>query len=169
MTGAPRRALFVVGMHRSGTSALTGVLQLLGVELGGNLLPARAGVNDKGFFEHEDIYRLHNGLLEALGSAWDDVAPLPPQWLAAPETRRIREELAQIVRRDFGATPLWGLKDPRLCRTLPLWLDLLAELGVDSRAVAVERNGDVLKRAQLASVELAAGDRLEIVRFVQGG
>jgi thiamine biosynthesis protein ThiS len=48
-------------------------------------------------------------------------------------------------------------------------LDLLAELGVDARAVAVERNGDVLKRAQLADVELAAGDRLEIVRFVQGG
>jgi sulfur carrier protein len=48
-------------------------------------------------------------------------------------------------------------------------LDLLAELGLDARAVAVERNGDVLKRAQLGEVELAAGDRLEIVRFVQGG
>jgi len=47
--------------------------------------------------------------------------------------------------------------------------DLLAELGLDPRAVAVERNGEVLRRAALAEVELAAGDRLEIVRFVQGG
>ena len=48
-------------------------------------------------------------------------------------------------------------------------LDLLGHLGLDARAVAVERNGDVLRRARLAEVELAAGDRLEIVRFVQGG
>jgi len=47
--------------------------------------------------------------------------------------------------------------------------DLLAELGLDPRTVAVERNGDVLRRATLAEVELAAGDQLEIVRFVQGG
>jgi thiamine biosynthesis protein ThiS len=47
--------------------------------------------------------------------------------------------------------------------------DLLATLGLDPRTVAVERNGDVLRRAALGVVELAPGDRLEIVRFVQGG
>jgi thiamine biosynthesis protein ThiS len=48
-------------------------------------------------------------------------------------------------------------------------LDLLAELTLDPRAVAVERNGEVLRRAELPAVELQPGDRLEIVRFVQGG
>ena len=48
-------------------------------------------------------------------------------------------------------------------------LDLLASLSLDPRAVAVERNGEVLRRAQLGDVELRAGDRLEIVSFVQGG
>lgn len=48
-------------------------------------------------------------------------------------------------------------------------LDLLASLSLDSRAVAVEKNGEVLRRAQLSEVELQPGDRLEIVRFVQGG
>jgi thiamine biosynthesis protein ThiS len=47
--------------------------------------------------------------------------------------------------------------------------DLLAELGLDARTVAVERNGEVLRRATLGEVVLDAGDRLEIVRFVQGG
>lgn len=47
--------------------------------------------------------------------------------------------------------------------------DLLAELGLDPQTVAVERNGDVLRRATLGEVELADGDALEIVRFVQGG
>ena len=48
-------------------------------------------------------------------------------------------------------------------------LDLLDSLSLDPRAVAVEKNGEVLRRAQLGEVELQAGDRLEIVRFVQGG
>lgn len=48
-------------------------------------------------------------------------------------------------------------------------LDLLAALALDPRAVAVEKNGEVLRRAELGEVELQAGDRLEIVRFVQGG
>ena len=48
-------------------------------------------------------------------------------------------------------------------------LELLAALQLDPRTVAVERNGEVLRRAELGEVELRAGDRLEIVRFVQGG
>ena len=48
-------------------------------------------------------------------------------------------------------------------------LDLLAALELDPRTVAVEKNGDVLRRAAFAEVELQPGDRLEIVRFVQGG
>jgi len=48
-------------------------------------------------------------------------------------------------------------------------LDLLASLSLDPRAVAVEKNGEVLRRAQLGDVALQPGDRLEIVRFVQGG
>lgn len=45
----------------------------------------------------------------------------------------------------------------------------LAELDFDPHAVAVEYNGEILKRAAYAKTELADGDRLEIVRFVQGG
>lgn len=48
-------------------------------------------------------------------------------------------------------------------------LTLLGELELDPRTVAVERNGTVLKRADFAATELRSGDRLEIVRFVQGG
>ncbi len=47
--------------------------------------------------------------------------------------------------------------------------DLVAELDLETRRVAVERNRDVVPRAQHASTELAAGDRLEVVTFVGGG
>jgi thiamine biosynthesis protein ThiS len=48
-------------------------------------------------------------------------------------------------------------------------LDLLAELGRDPRTVAVERNGEIVRRPAYADTGLAAGDRVEVVGFVQGG
>ena len=47
--------------------------------------------------------------------------------------------------------------------------DLLAALGREPRLVAVERNGEIVPRGRWAETRLAAGDRLEIVQFVQGG
>jgi thiamine biosynthesis protein ThiS len=47
--------------------------------------------------------------------------------------------------------------------------DLLAELGRHPRMVAVEHNGAILPRDRYDATPLAAGDRLEIVGFVQGG
>jgi sulfur carrier protein len=48
-------------------------------------------------------------------------------------------------------------------------LDLVHGLGSDPRTVAVERNGEILPRANYQATCLAAGDRLEVVHFVQGG
>jgi thiamine biosynthesis protein ThiS len=48
-------------------------------------------------------------------------------------------------------------------------LDLVAKLGRDPRTVAIERNGELVPRAQFGAAALAAGDRLEVVHFVQGG
>jgi sulfur carrier protein len=48
-------------------------------------------------------------------------------------------------------------------------LDLLAGLGRDPRTVAVERNGEIVRRSDYGVTVLAAGDRLEVVHFVQGG
>jgi thiamine biosynthesis protein ThiS len=47
--------------------------------------------------------------------------------------------------------------------------DLVAALGRHPRTVAVERNGDLVPRARFAETPLEAGDRLEVVHFVQGG
>jgi thiamine biosynthesis protein ThiS len=48
-------------------------------------------------------------------------------------------------------------------------LDLLAGLGRDPRTVAVERNGEIVRRPDYGATVLAPGDRLEVVHFVQGG
>jgi thiamine biosynthesis protein ThiS len=48
-------------------------------------------------------------------------------------------------------------------------LALLASLGREPRLVAIEHNGDIVPRARFGEVELRAGDRVEVVQFVQGG
>lgn len=47
--------------------------------------------------------------------------------------------------------------------------DLLAQLGLGGKWVLVERNGEPVRRQELASTALAPGDRLELVRAVAGG
>ena len=48
-------------------------------------------------------------------------------------------------------------------------LDVVAGLDRDPRTVAVERNGEIVRRADYGATGLEAGDRLEVVHFVQGG
>lgn len=121
-------ALLVLGMHRSGTSALTGALGLLGVQLSENLFAPQRGVNDKGFFEHGDIGDTHDDILLELASRWDDILPLPENWWTEPALAAHQARLLRIVRRDFAKAQMWGIKDPRVCRLLPLWQALLERL-----------------------------------------
>lgn len=129
---APDRptAVLVLGMHRSGTSALTRVLNLLGVELGDDLLPAASGNNETGFWEHQAVVDLHGELMESLGTAWDDPRALPADWQIAAATGDIRARLVDQMSADFGKRSLWGVKDPRMCRFVPLWTGIADDLGV---------------------------------------
>ena len=58
---------------------------------------------------------------------------------------------------------------PREVPASPTIAELLAELGVEARRVAVALNRDVVPRARHAEVVVQPGDRLEIVQAVQGG
>jgi hypothetical protein len=127
-------------MHRSGTSALTGMAGLLGVAPGENLLPAVADVNPKGFWEHAEIVSIHNQLLDVFDSSWDDDRPLPDRWWRTSTAATFRMMLLAVLRRDFGGHSLWLVKDPRLCRLLPLWLEMFDELGCRPHFVISLRN-----------------------------
>ncbi len=119
-----RIAVFILGMHRSGTSALAGSLLRLGVTLGEELLPP-APDNPKGFFENQKILRVHDILLEQLNSAWYDIRPLPADWEQTPAASAARSALGAVVRDVFSETSLWGVKDPRLSRIFPIWRECL--------------------------------------------
>lgn len=140
MRPAGQTCIIVAGMHRSGTSAFTRVLNLLGADLPKRLMPPAPNNNENGFWEPARLVAVHDELLEAMGSAWDDPLPLPDHWLQSDAARQARQRLSEEVGEDFGSSRVFVLKDPRICRLLPLWLDLLDEQGIEPAVVIPVRN-----------------------------
>lgn len=137
---APRRALVVLGMHRSGTSALTRVLSLCGATLPKHLMPAVAGVNDLGFWESTAICAIHDALLTAVGSAWDDPSAFPTVWFQSAWAAAFKQCLLTALHDEYGVAPLIVIKDPRICRLVPLWLSVLEAYGAVPAFVIPVRN-----------------------------
>lgn len=133
-------ALIVLGMHRSGTSLLTGLLAQVGVQMGKSLYAPQKGVNEKGFWEHEDIVDTHDELLLALNSQWDDLLPLSDRWWESDTSQPFIAKLNNLVKRDFSSANIWALKDPRMCRLLPLWFPIFKAQQVKPSFIFMNRN-----------------------------
>jgi len=142
-------AVLVLGMHRSGTSAATGALARLGLHLGERLVPA-AEDNPSGYFEHADAVALNEALLDAMDRSWDDIRALPDGWLALPAADAARARIRTDMLPALSANAPWALKDPRLCRLLPLWRIVLEESGVRVAALLVVRHPDEVSASLLA-------------------
>ncbi len=124
-------ALFVVlGMHRSGTSALTRGLEVLGVELGDHLYGAIADNNAKGFFEDIELNELDQALLRKLGHDWHSLEPMQPDELCSPRATVLHAAALMFLRSRLQKHPLYGIKDPRVSRLLPFWQPVFTRLGV---------------------------------------
>lgn len=131
--------LLVLGMHRSGTSAITRVLNLLGVPLGRDLLQAQED-NSKGFWEHTQAVAINEKLLAALDRHWHDVREMPEGWMEHPAALQARGEIAALIRAELGSAGAWAVKDPRMCRLAPLWLSVIEQEGVQARAILMVRD-----------------------------
>ncbi|MHC5048661.1 MAG: glycosyltransferase, partial [Planctomycetota bacterium] len=145
--GSPPEALLILGMHRSGTSALARVVNLLGAHLGSRLLEPQTGVNEQGFWEHADVFSGHEALLADLDSAWYDVRPLPVNWEDGTAARRLEQNLDQLLESDFSAHPLIAVKDPRLCRFIAPWRRVLRQAGRRAKFVLMLRDPEEVVRS----------------------
>jgi hypothetical protein len=135
-----RTCIIVAGMHRSGTSATTRVINLLGADIASDLLPSIPGNNDRGFWESATTYSLHDQLFAALGSAWDDPYPLVDGWLETGAARAAKRAIADHIDQEFAGSKMFVVKDPRLSRLLPLWFQALDERLVEPVVVIPFRN-----------------------------
>lgn len=116
----------VLGMHRSGTSALAGWFAARGVCAGDRYIGADDG-NPDGYWEHEELVALNDRLLTAAGMDWSTVDAAPPARIEA--AGEALSDRARTFLDDLGrGRRFWFMKDPRLCRTLPFWMPRLEAL-----------------------------------------
>ena len=132
-------AIVVLGMHRSGTSILARALQAHGCALSSQLLGANPS-NPSGHWESSAAIAINDKLLADLGRSWDDLRELPPAWLQGLEAQEAKARIKILLEGDFRNEALWAIKEPRMCRLAPLWIEAITELGFDVKVVMAVRH-----------------------------
>ncbi|HSF20308.1 MAG TPA: sulfotransferase [Vicinamibacteria bacterium] len=127
-------------MHRSGTSALTRVLSLRGASLPTNLMEPLPLNNERGFWESKDIAELNDEILVSGHSAWDDLFEFSPSWYDSKVAEHFAVRALEVLQRDFSRSRLFALKDPRMCRLVPFWADVLRRFDTEPCFVHIIRN-----------------------------
>ena len=135
-----RTCLIILGMHRSGTSALGGVLEELGIRMGKVMLKPTVD-NPKGYFENKRVADFNdNRIFPLLQSTWYDIAALPEGWHTADAILPLYEEAKQIIGEDYAGMEIFGIKDPRICILFPFWERVLNELEIAIKIILPYRS-----------------------------
>jgi len=129
----------VLGMHRSGTSALTGSLNVLGCEAPAVRIK-KSAQNPKGFFEATSIARLNDALLDSAGQTWDSWHPMPSDWMDTPQVETLIPAAQELLAKEFGTPSILALKDPRICRLLPFWRQVLEQQSIQPLILHIHRH-----------------------------
>jgi len=126
-------------MHRSGTSAIAGTLVKLGVAAPKTLLGPNPS-NPRGHWESVAFVVLHDELLASTRSKWDDWQPFNLDWYRSPKFEVFKQRAKALLKSEFGNNSSFVLKDPRVCRIVPFWLEVCAEEGITPRLIVPVRS-----------------------------
>lgn len=111
----------IAGMHRSGTSMVTRLLNLCGLYLGDekDLIPTKDD-NPEGFWEHIKFQTINEEILALFDGAWDSPPAFEKNWEVSPYLTDINRRTQRLLEEISIQSP-WGWKDPRTSLTLPFW------------------------------------------------
>ena len=154
-------------MHRSGTSALTRTLGLLGGELPAETMPPAAD-NPRGYWESPSLARFNNQLLRSAGTAWNDEAAIPEAWFADPARAADRAIARDLLAAAFPGDGPFVFKDPRICRLLPFWRPTLEAAGIEFFPVLMLRDPLEVARSLAARADDPAFRPAAVVAEARG-
>ena len=126
MTNSDKLCVCVVGMHRTGTSALSSLLS--GFDFGSNTIDS-AYDNPNGFYENKLVVNLNDEILKFLGFRWDTILLLPADWELRLAATEFEEKALEILKSEYSSGKHIAIKDPRLSFLFPFWLKLLTKVG----------------------------------------
>lgn len=137
---ADKRLIVVLGMHRSGTSALARSLVALGVSLGDSLMPAAEDDNPKGFFEDTEIYALNVAMLQALQIEWFSLVPVERIDVEFLQSKGFFLQAVDLISRKCAAPGIFAFKDPRIAKLLPFWRAVFSHCKLAVSYVVAQRH-----------------------------
>lgn len=142
VSGADNQIVFVLGMHRSGTSLTAELVSGLGYSVPGELLDSIDVVNARGFWESKDVVAFNERLLGAAQLTWFHVCPAGHFFKAiAPDALHgISLEIKNFIEVELKKSSRLVIKDPRLCILLPVWLSVIDRSSCDVKIVFVNRH-----------------------------
>ena len=119
----------ILGMHRSGTSTVAGILHLNNIIMGTdqNFWPRPLPQNPKGFYENFDFRKINDKILNGVDydvKSYESEIPIPVI------TDRLKKVMAKIILKNQSTYEHWGWKDPRSCLTIFQWIPIFTELGL---------------------------------------
>lgn len=133
------KLIVVLGMHRSGTSAVMNALASLGAELGDDLLPAGKD-NLKGFFEDRAINDLNIEMLSVIGQHWFSLSLVTNEHVGRLIDAGYLSRAKQLLQEKMAGHSIFGFKDPRVSKLLKFWLRVFSEMDVDVNYVLCIRH-----------------------------
>lgn len=136
-----RKAVIVLGMHRSGTSTTSGILNILGFDLGKAIMGANEA-NPKGFFENHRIMSYNEDLFKMLHVNWHNTVGLLEQWWNTTEIDLFTKRLTSLILDEFTFESPLLFKDPRICILLPIYLEAFKVLNIEPFFILTYRNPD---------------------------
>ncbi|MGH6841217.1 MAG: sulfotransferase family protein, partial [Methylocella sp.] len=93
-----------------------------------------------GHFESARLLFEHDKLLDEIGSHWYDWSALSEDFFKSGLARMTAARLAEIVREEYGDAALFVVKDPRICRFVPIWREVATLLDADIKIITPLRN-----------------------------
>lgn len=137
--GRVTQGILVLGMHRSGTSACTRVLNMLGCALSDQLIGVGEG-NENGHWEALEAVSLNEEMLASAGSSHEDWGPINPDWRESAIRSQMVERASAVIKDHARLGPLFALKDPRMCRLGDVWIEAAIAANVDPLVLVMLRN-----------------------------
>jgi GT2 family glycosyltransferase/glycosyltransferase involved in cell wall biosynthesis len=129
-----KNLIVVLGMHRSGTSAVAKALACMGVSLGNDLLPAGKD-NPKGFFEDKAINDLNIEMLRVLGLDWFSLSLVTDAHVNQLVAAGYLQKAVALLNSKIKDYKIFGFKDPRVSKLLKFWKKVFAELDCEVKYV----------------------------------
>jgi hypothetical protein len=146
------KLLFIIGMHRSGTSVLTSYIETLGYNIGKNRNQDKDWQNPKGYWENNSFTHFHNNLLLKYNNIdWSNVNNKDLKY-----TKNHVKEYSNLIKKEFESEKI-VIKDPRLSFFVDFLLDVSKELQADIKFIFATRNKEEctisLNKAQNLNLE----------------